>query len=193
MKKKQLLTLVCVLGWALTAHAQFEPMRSEIKTNALAFAFGEINILYEIPVRKYTGANFFVGHLFSDNSSQSGWGNWTYAGGSYRFYKEENQHGLFFGPFLKYRVQYATRDLLVLDPITLESNRTTVRNYDSNFYVGMEVGKKGSFNSTLLYEVFLGAGRPLARWNSSGFNAENEFGELAHYRLGILLNYRRPK
>jgi hypothetical protein len=193
MKKKHLLTFACVVWGAISAQAQIDPMRYELKTNGLAFAFGEINILYESPVKQYTSINLFAGHLFSDNTSQTSWGNWSYIGGTYRFYQKENHHGIYFGPFVKYRVQYASRDVLVLDPVTLDPQRTTVRSFDSNMYLGLEIGTKGRFNDVLLYEVFAGAGRPLASWNNTGFNAENEFGAVAHYRVGILLNYRWTK
>lgn len=194
MKKKLLFLATIVFGFVMNGFSQENAMRYELKTNALGFAFGEINLHYEKPVKRFTSINLFAGHLFSDQGSQSDFGNWSYLGGTFRIYQKDAHKGFFFGPFIKYRVQYDSRDVLVLDPITLIENSTTVRSYDSNIFLGLELGTKGKFNETLLYEVYVGAGRPIASWTSSGFKAENDgIGALAHYRAGIVLNYRWTK
>jgi hypothetical protein len=181
-----------------TCYAQSEVpswarMRYELKVNALSLSFAELNMQAELPMSPHTGLHFFAGFLFTDNntSQTEAFGNWGFAGATYRFYARDYHKGFFFGPFLKYRLSINSQNVLIFDPVLAEPSRERITSYTSDVYFGLEIGNKGYISDNYFYEVFLGMGRTLNRSSSSGFVSEEFNGmELTNFRVGIVFSKR---
>jgi hypothetical protein len=183
---------------ASTCYAQSEVpswarMRYELKVNALSLSFAELNMQAEVPMSPHTGLHFFAGFLFTDNntSQTEAFGNWGFAGTTYRFYARDYHRGFFFGPFVKYRMAINSQNVLIFDPVLAEPVRQKVTSYSSDLYFGLEIGTKGYISDNYFYEAFLGMGRTIASGNSSGFATESANGmELTNFRIGIVFSKR---
>jgi hypothetical protein len=171
-------------------------MRYELKVNALSFSFAEINMQAEFPASAHTSVNFFAGYLFSDNNTtqSEAFGNWGFAGLTYRFYAKNHHHGFYFGPYLKHQTTISRQNILVFNPVLNEAVRERSTSYLYDNYLGAEIGYKGFLTDTYFFELFFGLGRVIWHGNSAGIQSEGPKPmELTNLRGGIVFSRRSIK